>query len=408
MFGLRDLLAPYPVETFLDENLGKKAFYQPGPADKFEGLFSWQDLNHLLNTARPPNSIKLVYQKQSLPRAYLGNLAHWLNEGATLVIDWLQLADEFVFRFCHELARDVNAPVNINTYVSCPSKQGFDLHFDQHDVFIVQTEGKKQWNVFEPTLVKTPIQIQEFNFDDCERPDLNKVQPYCRCVLDVGDILYIPRGHWHYAVAETPSIHLTVGIDPTCGIDLLQWITEDLMSREEFFRRDMPIVLAPEFAGPGGLQSLHDYVEDFKTRVKKALEREDLVDLIVQRCMLNNSMRREAKLPLIWDLENALTPDTKFTLLESQKALIRFDRDSQTTIVYLRGSVLKLEEFPEALVRALFGMSGPFSGESIVGALPQYSWEQVKALLTRMYQSGVIINVDEDDGPGAQVDTDGA
>jgi len=404
MFGLKDLLAPYPVETFLKDNLGKKAFYQQGQADKFEGLFSWQDINHLLNTARPRGSIKLVYRKQTLDQSQLSNLSHWLNEGATLVIDWVQLVDEFVFRFCQELARDVNMPVNINTYVSCPSKQGFDLHFDNHDVFIVQVEGKKQWKVFDPTLVKTPIQLQKFSFDDCERPDLEKVAPYCECVVDVGDILYIPRGHWHYAVAETPSVHLTVGIDPTCGIDLLHWITEDLMNSEEFFRKDMPVVLAPEFAGPGGLQPLGEYVEEFRTRVKQALEREDLVDLIVQRCMLKNQMRREAKLPFIWDLDNALTPDTRFALLESQKVLIRFDEESKTTIVYLRGSVLKLEEFPETLVRALFDMSGSFSGRSILAAVPQHSWEQVKALLIKMYKNGVIINVDDDDSIAEQAD----
>ena len=401
MFGIAGLLAPCPVPTFLREDFGRRARYQAGTGAKFEGLFSWEDINHLLNTTSPRGSIKLVYDKKTLEPAQLANLAHWLNEGATLVIDWLQTLDEFVYRFAQELARDVNTPVNINCYVSCPNKQGFDLHFDKHDVFIVQVEGRKQWRVFEPTLEKAPLQSMEYNLADCQPPDPEKDAPYCDCTLDVGDVLYIPRGHWHYAVAETPSIHLTVGLSPTSGIDLLNWITAELTQSEEFFRRDIPIAMAPELGGPGGLVPIADYIEEFKSRIRDIMGRDDLVDLIVHNCMLRNQLRRESKLPFIWDLEASLTPETKFSLLDTQKALIRYDEAEDCTIVYLRGSRLKLDQFPESLVRALFESAGGFSGSSIMKRSPGFSWNQVKSLLTEMYRSGVIINVDEAQ-PGEQ------
>lgn len=396
MFGLGGMLAPHPVEAFLRESFGRKALYQHGTPGKFENLFSWEDINHLLNTTSPRGSIKLVYDRKTLESSQLANLAHWLNEGATLVIDWLQTIDEFVYRFAQELARDMNTPVNINCYVSCPNKQGFDLHFDRHDVFIVQVEGRKHWRVFEPTLVNTPIQAMECNLAACEPPDPGSDAPYCDCGLEQGDVLYVPRGHWHYAVAETPSIHLTVGLTSASGIDLLSWITAELMRDEEFFRKDMPVAMAPELGGPGGLPSLPDYVAEFKSRVRSIMDRDDLVDLIVRNCMLRNQLRRESKLPFIWDLDASLTPQTRFSLLPTQKALIHHDESDDATVVYLRGSRLNLDHFPTPLVRTLFESRGGFSGSSIMEQSPEFSWTQVKSLLMEMYRSGVIVNVDED------------
>lgn len=397
MYGLKGLLAPYPVEEFLTKVLSKKALYQPGPPDKFEDLFGWDDINHLLNTASPQRSVKLVHNKITLDRSQLANLSHWLDQGATLVIDWLQTLDEFIYHFSQQLALDFNAVVNINSYISCPNKQGFDLHFDKHDVFIVQVEGNKRWRVYEPTLVKTPAQAAKYDLDKCDRPDPENDVAYCECVTSPGDVLYIPRGHWHYAVAETPSVHLTVGIDPVTGTDLLNWITTDLMNNEEFFRKDIPIALASALGGPGGLQSISDYIEDFKSNVRKVLDRDDMLDMIIHNCMIKNQLRRESKLPFIWDLDKSLTPETKFSLLDSQKALIRYDEIEKCNVVYLRGSLLKLDEFPDPLVHALFESTGTFSGQSIVESVPEFSWEQVKLLLTRMYQSGVIINVDDEE-----------
>jgi hypothetical protein len=159
--------------------------------------------------------------------------------------------------------------------------------------------------------------------------------------------------------------------------------------------------MAPELGGPGGLVPIADYIEEFKSRIRDIMGRDDLVDLIVHNCMLRNQLRRESKLPFIWDLEASLTPETKFSLLDTQKALIRYDEAEDCTIVYLRGSRLKLDQFPESLVRALFESAGGFSGSSIMKRSPGFSWNQVKSLLTEMYRSGVIINVDEAQ-PGEQ------
>lgn len=75
------------------------------------------------------------------------------------------------------------------------------------------------------------------------------VPPYLQCVLNPGDVLYIPRGHWHYAIATgdptdenyAPSLHLTLGIDCQTGLDWIGWLREELQDNPEW-RSNLPTI----------------------------------------------------------------------------------------------------------------------------------------------------------------------
>jgi len=152
MFGLEYILRPVSTEEFLDQYKGKKALHITGEESKFENLYGWEDINHVVNKSRPSyEGMLLVHETNSLPRHELQNLSNWLAKGATLVINSVQTIDPIAEQFGEILANDMNSSVNINCYVSFPAKQGFDCHYDTHDVFIVQTSGVKKWYVFEPT-----------------------------------------------------------------------------------------------------------------------------------------------------------------------------------------------------------------------------------------------------------------
>jgi Cupin superfamily protein len=96
-------------------------------------------------------------------------------------------------------------------------------------VLILQIDGEKKWFVYRETVLYPTSDI----------PSSKQLQPteppYLECVLKAGDLLYIPRGHWHYAIAnEQPSLHLTVGIEPQTGLDWLRWITNDLQDNADW------------------------------------------------------------------------------------------------------------------------------------------------------------------------------
>lgn len=116
-------------------------------------------------------------------------------EGATLVFQsmhryWAPLAD-----YCRGLELALGHPVQANAYITPPTARGFGAHEDEHDVFVLQSYGGKQWRVH-------------------DRHDLPPSRPpVIDAVLSPGDSLYIPAGFPHSAsTQERASVHITIGI----------------------------------------------------------------------------------------------------------------------------------------------------------------------------------------------------
>ncbi|MEH2078551.1 MAG: cupin domain-containing protein [Nostoc sp.] len=153
--------------------------------------------------------------------------------------------------------------IHVNTYCSWPDQQGFNYHSDPYEVFILQIEGQKQWYVFPDTYIKYPVQ-----YTMSASSIFSLGEPYLNPVLYPGDLLYIPRGHLHYAVAcEEPSLHLTLGIRCPTGIDFLQWLTHKLRQKEDW-RENLPLNLTEDvFKNFGNhlerlFQQLNDCITD--------------------------------------------------------------------------------------------------------------------------------------------------
>ena len=137
MLGLDYLVSPLSSDDFVSQYKGKKAVYIPGEQNKYENLFPWETVNDLLFSNRDFVGCRLIHKKKALPESAYRELEKWLAKGATFVINHVNRVDPLVEKFQAVLSYELNTWVNINAYMSCPSKQGFDIHFDSHDVFIV-------------------------------------------------------------------------------------------------------------------------------------------------------------------------------------------------------------------------------------------------------------------------------
>ena len=131
--------------------------------------------------------------------------------GATVVLQGLQLTDPHLAKLSNNLALALDHPVQVNAYLSPPAAHGLDLHYDLHDVFVVQLEGAKRWRVWDP-LERTRDPVRgapkpaPLSFDELGEPRLD-------LTLRTGDCLYLPRGHPHAAeTVDAGSAHLTIGI----------------------------------------------------------------------------------------------------------------------------------------------------------------------------------------------------
>jgi hypothetical protein len=158
-----------------------------------------------------------------------------LDAGVTLVLDGLETFDPVVEVATRALRWWSRELVQVNAYLTTRSAGGFPLHWDDHDVIIVQVAGDKQWDVRGATRV-APM------YRDAAPNQLPSAESVWRGVLRPGDVLHIPRGHWHQAARaehdEPASLHLTFGFTRRTGVDWLAWIA-DKAREQEIFRRDL-------------------------------------------------------------------------------------------------------------------------------------------------------------------------
>ncbi|WP_246210525.1 cupin domain-containing protein [Nocardioides piscis] len=139
-------------------------------------------------------------------------LSALFTDGSTLVLQALHRVWPPLIDFCQQLAADLGHPVQANAYVTPPQNQGFDDHYDVHDVFVLQVAGRKKWSIRPPVL---PAPLRDQPWTD-RRDAVGRAaaeEPLLEATLEPGDSLYLPRGHLHSAVAlGEVSIHLTLGV----------------------------------------------------------------------------------------------------------------------------------------------------------------------------------------------------
>ena len=384
---LAAVLAPIETETFYETHLNRTALYVEGTETKFAGLLDWSDINDIITYSQlNMGGFRLVYEKNNLPATELNRYEQWLEKGATLIINSLDQHHPAVYHLANALELELNTNVNINCYVSYPAKQGFDTHFDLHDVFVIQVTGRKTWTVFEPTLLHPTHLMSK---PDLESPTEN---PYLERSMSTGDMMYIPRGHWHHALAETPSVHLTVGPGERTPIHFLHNVLEKLLYGDEWFRRDFPLAAAAELAGHR--EGLKAHFEEFRTRATELLGRDALFEAFIEYIQTANNKRSTGRvLPDLWTLENSITPDMTFRFIPLQKAVIRYDEQKKFGIVYLRGKPVHLDGVSAQTLSLIFESNTAFDGQMLM-EYGNVSWEKAKSLLLTMYRQAIIVRDD--------------
>ncbi len=164
----------------------------------------------------------------------LPNIAAQLHaEGATIV--WSQAHNYFsqVHALCRELQSVIKLPCLANVYLSPATQQGFNAHYDAHDVIISQVSGCKTFRFYTNGVV-LPFGSERFDSSVNKAGELTE-----EIRLEPGDTLYIPRGMMHDAVAagEEASLHVTIGIYTATYKELLQQQLELMSSSHTGLRR---------------------------------------------------------------------------------------------------------------------------------------------------------------------------
>jgi hypothetical protein len=163
--------------------------------------------------------------------AQVERVAAQFEDGATIVLQALQLQHPPLADFCRELERELGYPVQANAYYTPSSAQGFKVHHDTHEVLCLQVEGEKRWLVYPPVL-ELPLKSQKYS------PELGEPgEPVLDVTMRAGDTLYLPRGWLHQAMTSgAASLHLTVGINVATWRDAVQAAVDEAAEEDVVFR----------------------------------------------------------------------------------------------------------------------------------------------------------------------------
>lgn len=247
-------------QTFVRDYLDQHVYYEAGSVQDVGRLFSWTKVNDLLDRPKlwDGHSVEMAlagrvlesreYCRPGIGRAGEQNLrpdrqrvTALLQKGATFVLDFLEGIDPEIAAVTRCLERLFGTHTSCNMYCSWQQVPGYASHFDTMDVIAIQIEGEKRWNIYEGRFREatfTPgIRPSDFT---TERHNQMKGKIARQVTTRPGDILYLPRGVYHDAIAtDTASLHLSFGAAPLVGFTVVSMLASEA-PKLEFMRRRLP------------------------------------------------------------------------------------------------------------------------------------------------------------------------
>lgn len=254
MLDLNWILSPFPKAHFFSDYWQLKPGLLVSKSNGiFEKIFDRKSVEHIIEFCQPkPPSIRISSTSNNgdpeipftpngrinvdhVRKAYLG--------GQTIILNSVEDYDPNIAMLARSLEVEMNARVQVNCYLTPPASQGFQAHYDTHDVLVMQMEGTKRWKIYGADIACPLHEMIDGGprpTEDCQKPT--------ELVLQPGDVLYIPRGWVHEAEAlDTSSLHITLGIHPPLLKDLMHSAIDILATRFPELRQVLPLgPLAPE------------------------------------------------------------------------------------------------------------------------------------------------------------------
>ncbi|HET9227836.1 MAG TPA: cupin domain-containing protein [Thermoanaerobaculia bacterium] len=248
-----DLLSPVSPQSFFDQYWEKQYLHTTGrQANRFEEFFSLRDIDRWCMTTRSGDRDSILLttgpggqQRKFRPRdVAVDTLYEAFNDGQSIVLNhlndsWLPIAP-----FVQMLRSVFCADVGVNVYLTPRNAQTFPVHVDDHDVFILQIHGEKVWKLHELkmlTVDRLPLKGLLNTTADWGKKNRVHTPQQAELTLRPGDLLFVPRGMPHCAIAQdTSSLHITVSIVPLYWLDFFKIALEQATITCPELRRTLP------------------------------------------------------------------------------------------------------------------------------------------------------------------------
>lgn len=194
---------------------------------------------------------------------------------------------------------------------------GVGPHLDQYDVFIIQGEGKRHWRVGLPD-----ASLKQF----AQNKSLLQVEAFTAvidCVLEPGDILYIPPGCPHEGYAIENALNYSVGFRAPNQQDLLSSFADHIIDTESGQKRYTDHTLTLRDSKGELTQSEVDKV---KTLMQALIENDSLF-----KNWLGNTLSQPKH---DMDLAPEETPFSSAEIMQQLESDMTFERLGGTRAIY--------------------------------------------------------------------------
>jgi hypothetical protein len=359
-------------DAFAAEAWGRRP-HRDHHCEGFRDLLSVEAIDRLLESARRPGFRVVSGGRTLAPSEYTktvrmggtslddaaspARIADLFDAGATLVMQGLERTHEPLRVFTRQLATELSHSVQANAYLSPGGgAKGLGRHADEHDVFVLQVEGDKRWDV----------------------------EGLGELTMTAGDVLYMPRATQHVAHTDgAPSLHITIGVATATYRDVLRRAVERAAvdcERPTLDQR-LPLGFARLESGATGLSdgiaaAISELVDHFQ-HVKP----DEIVDEEQGRVERRLAPRRSLR-PAFDAAE--LTLATPVRTVESRPMSLSTDPDQ--LVIDLDDRRIRMPLSAQAAVQQLVE-----SGVTTPGDLPDLSNESRLVVVRRLIREGAVM-----------------
>ena len=267
-------------DEFLSDYYGQRPLHLGGRPDKAGDVFSWERFERMLAMTDiwTAATLKLYLDRREVPpQAYCvptvdrnqvsvmqpvpARVMELINRGASVICNQVETLDPGILGVMHTLEQAFKGRGSCNLYCSWQGIQAFDSHYDKHEVFALHIAGEKTWRLYEGRIDR-PIHHESFPPEPQAQLDAKKGKVSQEVTLQPGDLLYIPRGQFHDALATgQASLHLTFSLNVPNGLNALTALW-NAAARDPVFRGDLPIPLGEDHDA-----RMQAYLQTFKERL---------------------------------------------------------------------------------------------------------------------------------------------
>ncbi len=241
------LIAPVLPGTFLREYWeARPLVVSRGQPSYFDDLLTLDDLDRVITTfqlshptisvANAAREVRSSEYTRSDGMIDAARLYQQFAQGSTVIFNQLHRFVPALAALCRGLESEVSTHFQTNIYLTPRESQGLKVHYDSHDVMVLQIHGTKHWALYESP-VELPYRNQSFS--DAPVAPGKITQEFD---MHPGDTLYLPRGVMHHAATTSvDSAHITVGVLQTSWTELLMEALGRAGLEDPAFRKNLPV-----------------------------------------------------------------------------------------------------------------------------------------------------------------------